>query len=74
MDFDRFLWESGGFCGNGPLIGGNQVGIRQGVGNGTIGSDDATIGGPTGELGTIRQLQLAQHGADMRLHGFDGDE
>ena len=37
-------------------------------------SHDTSIGGPTGQLGAIRQLQLAQYGADMGLHGFDGDE
>lgn len=33
-----------------------------------------SIRGPTGELGTVRQLQFAQHRAHMGLHGLDGDE
>ena len=37
-------------------------------------SHNPSIRGPTGELGTVRQLQFAQHRAHMGLHGLDGDE
>ena len=35
-------------------------------------SHNPSIRGPTGELGTVRQLQFAQHRAHMGLHGLDG--
>src|SRR4029077_3647195 len=35
--------------------------------------DQAAVGGPAGQLVSVRELELAEHGRDVRLDGLDRD-